>query len=66
MGGCSGPATVGSTIVGQAVDTTLVISLTFAGVVGWRTLTTMIVQSYLIKVVYEVLATPITYAVIGC
>jgi queuosine precursor transporter len=57
--------TIGSTIVGQAVDTTLVIVLTFIGVVPLRTLGNMIVTSYVLKVAYEVLATPLTYLVIN-
>ncbi|RXH56933.1 queuosine precursor transporter [Granulicella sibirica] len=57
--------TIGSTVVGQAVDTTIVITLTFAGVIGWKTLAVMIIQGYLAKVAYEALATPITYAVIA-
>ena len=57
--------TIGSTIVGQAVDTTLVIFLTFVGVVPLRTLGNMIVTGYVLKVAYEVLATPLTYAVIN-
>ena len=57
--------TVGSTIVGQAVDTVLVITLTFAGRYPLRTLANIIVTGYLLKVGYEVLATPITYLVIG-
>ena len=56
--------TVGSTVVGQAVDTVLVITLTFAGAVHPRTLANMILTGYTLKVAYEVLATPITYAVI--
>lgn len=57
--------TIGSTVVGQAVDTTLVISLTFFGVVPVRTLVSMILTGYALKVGYEVMATPITYVVIG-
>jgi uncharacterized integral membrane protein (TIGR00697 family) len=56
--------TIGSTIVGQAVDTTLVVLLTFGGTVSTITLVHMIMTSYLLKVGYEVLATPLTYAVI--
>ncbi len=56
--------TVGSTVVGQAVDTMLVITLTFGGTVAWGTIGSMIVTGYLLKVGYEVLATPMTYAVI--
>jgi uncharacterized integral membrane protein (TIGR00697 family) len=57
--------TVGSTVVGQAVDTTLVIVLTFAGKYPPLTLANMIVTGYLLKVAYEVLATPLTYFVVG-
>ncbi len=57
--------TIGSTVVGQAVDTTLVIFLTFVGVVPLRTLGNMIVTGYILKVAYEVLATPVTYIVIN-
>jgi hypothetical protein len=57
--------TVGSTVVGQAVDTTLVIILTFAGKYPRFTLVNMILTGYALKVGYEVLATPLTYAVVG-
>lgn len=57
--------TVGSTVVGQAVDTTLVIILTFAGKYSAATLLNMILTGYLVKVSYEVIATPVTYAVVG-
>jgi uncharacterized integral membrane protein (TIGR00697 family) len=57
--------TVGSTIVGQAVDTALVILLTFGGKYPAMTLVNMIVTGYLLKVGYEVLATPLTYLVVG-
>jgi queuosine precursor transporter len=56
--------TIGSTVVGQAVDTTVVIVLTFIGTVPFKTLINMIVTGYLLKVGYEVLATPMTYLVI--
>jgi queuosine precursor transporter len=57
--------TIGSTVVGQAVDTTLVILLTFGGTVPISTLGNMIMTGYLLKVGYEVLATPLTYMVIN-
>jgi len=57
--------TVGSTVVGQAVDTTLVITLTFAGKYTPHELLRIIGTGYLIKVAYEVLATPLTYLVIN-
>ena len=57
--------TIGSTVVGQAVDTVLVVTLTFAGVAPVGTLLNMIGTAYLLKVGYEVLATPLTYLVIN-
>ena len=57
--------TIGSTVVGQAVDTTLVITLTFAGRYSAHTIMNAIVTGYLLKVGYEVAATPLTYLVIG-
>lgn len=55
--------TIGSTLTGQAVDTTLVILIAFYDA-PWATKGTIIVSSYLGKVIYEVLATPLTYAVV--
>ena len=57
--------TVGSTVVGQAVDTTLVIVITFAGAFTPGKLFQIIWQGYLLKVAYEVLATPLTYLVVN-
>ena len=57
--------TIGSTVVGQGVDTVLVITLTFAGSYSVRTLLNIIRTGYLLKVGYEVVATPLTYWVIG-
>ncbi len=57
--------TIGSTVVGQAVDTTLVIILTFGGIYPVRILLNIIVTGYALKVGYEVLATPVTYLVIN-
>src|ERR1700679_2702652 len=57
--------TVGSTVVGQAVDTTLVIIITFAGTFTPHKLIQIIWQGYLLKVAYEVLATPFTYLIVN-
>lgn len=56
--------TVGSTIVGQAVDTTIVIVVIFWGSPVSR-MVNLIVSGYLFKVAYEVLATPLTYWVVN-
>jgi hypothetical protein len=55
--------TIGSTLTGQAVDTTLVILIAFYDA-PWSAKRQVIFWSYLVKVVYEVLATPLTYLVV--
>jgi uncharacterized integral membrane protein (TIGR00697 family) len=57
--------TVGSTVVGQGVDTIIVMTLGFAGTIAWSDIGKLIVSGYLGKVIYEVLMTPLTYAVVG-
>jgi uncharacterized integral membrane protein (TIGR00697 family) len=57
--------TVGSTVVGQAVDTVLVIALTFGGIYPVRTLLNIMATGYALKVGYEVIATPLTYLIIN-
>ena len=57
--------TIGSTVVGQAVDTVLVIALTFGGIYPVRTLLNIMATGYALKVGYEVIATPLTYLVIN-
>ena len=57
--------TIGSTVVGQAVDTTVVMFVAFYGTRPIGVILKLIISGYLIKVIYETLMTPITYAVIG-
>lgn len=57
--------TIGSTIVGQAVDTTVVMFAAFYGMRSLDTILRLIVAGYLIKVVYETLMTPVTYAIVN-
>jgi queuosine precursor transporter len=57
--------TVGSTLTGQAVDTTVLIAIAFAGTQAPGMLLRMIGSAYLIKVIVEVVATPVTYVVVG-
>jgi hypothetical protein len=57
--------TVGSTVVGQAVDSIIVIVVLFAGTQPISVLLRLIVSGYLFKLVYEVIATPLTYKVVG-
>jgi len=57
--------TVGSTVVGQAVDTTIVMTLAFGGTEKPLLIAKLILWGYICKVVYEVLATPLTYAIVN-
>lgn len=57
--------TVGSTVAGQAVDTAIFMTATFVGTLGARALLELVAVSYALKVGYEVVATPLTYVVVG-
>ena len=57
--------TIGSTVVGQFVDTVVVMVIAFGGSLSWELIATLIVSGYLGKVLYEAAATPLTYAVVN-
>jgi queuosine precursor transporter len=57
--------TIGSTVVGQAIDTALVMVLAFGGTLDRHLIGELIVFGYLGKVAYEAAATPVTYAVVN-
>lgn len=57
--------TIGSTVVGQAVDTILVITLTFGGIYPLGILLNTMLTGYALKVGYEVIATPLTYLIVN-
>lgn len=57
--------TIGSTIVGEGLDSLVFISLAFAGIMDTNALTLAILTQWLFKVGYETAATPLTYLVVG-
>jgi len=57
--------TIGSTIVGQALDTTIFIAISFFGTVPPNVLLQMMIAQYLFKVGYEVVFTPLTYLAVN-
>lgn len=57
--------TLGSTVAGQAVDSLVVTFGLFAFTLPVKTILVMAGSGYLFKVLYEALATPLTYAVVG-
>ncbi len=56
--------TIGSTVVGQGLDSAVFITLAFAGT-GVPDLGSLILAQWLIKSGYEVVATPLTYLVVN-
>ncbi len=56
--------TIGSTLVGELVDSSLFILIAFSGVLPSSLLITLIVSNYIFKTLVEVLFTPITYKVV--
>lgn len=57
--------TIGSTMAGEAVDTLVFYPLAFFGLWDMDLLVKVMLGNYLVKVGWEVLATPLTYKVIG-
>ncbi len=57
--------TIGSTLVGQGLDSLVFITLAFVGVIPPAALVAAIVTQWLVKSAYEAAATPLTYAVVG-
>ena len=57
--------TWGSTICGQAVDSLIFYPLAFAGVWTTQSVLTVLVTNWALKVLWEILLTPATYAVVG-
>jgi queuosine precursor transporter len=57
--------TIGSTIVGEGLDSLVFVTLAFTGTVASGALVVIVVNQWLVKVVYEAVATPLTYAAVG-
>lgn len=56
--------TIGSTVVGQLVDSVIFIFIAFTGILPNSLLVTLIISNYVFKTAVEVLFTPITYKVV--
>ncbi len=57
--------TIGSTVIGQGLDSTVFITVAFAGIIPVPALASAIVTQWLVKTAYEAAATPLTYTVVG-
>ena len=56
--------TIGSTLVGEGIDSALFILIAFAGILPGSLILTLIISNYLFKTGVEILFTPATYKVV--
>lgn len=59
--------TIGSTVVGQGLDSLIFYPLAFYGIAGWppEQLFQVVLSQWLIKTTWEAVLTPVTYLVVG-
>ena len=57
--------TIGSTIAGEAVDSIIFYPAAFLGFWSGSLLIEVMIMNYLIKVTWEIVATPLTYTIVG-
>jgi hypothetical protein len=57
--------TIGSTVVGQGLDSAVFVTLGFAGIVPAAALAHIVAAQWIVKVLYEAAATPLTYAAVA-
>jgi len=57
--------TISSTLVGQGLDSLVFITLAFVGTIPLGALFLAIVTQWLVKSIYEVVATPLTYGAVN-
>jgi len=57
--------TIGSTIIGEFLDTTIFVFVAFFGTMPMEVFTILILSNYIFKVGIEILFTPLTYKIIG-
>lgn len=56
--------TIGSTVVGQGVDSLIFILIAFGSILQFREIQLAVLSQWFFKVVYETAATPITYLIV--
>jgi queuosine precursor transporter len=57
--------TIGSTLLGEGIDTAIFCLVAFYGVLPYHLLISVIVSNYIFKCSVEILFTPVTYAIVG-
>jgi len=56
--------TIGSTLIGQGLDSLIFITLAFAGIIPLSRMAVAIVTQWLVKTAYEAAVTPVTYVAV--
>ena len=57
--------TIGSTVAGEAVDSLIFYPVAFLGTWPTEQVIAVMIGNYVLKVLWEALATPVTYAIVG-
>jgi hypothetical protein len=57
--------TIGSTIIGEGADSIVFNTVAFAGIFPIENLLQIMLSGFVLKTAYEILATPLTYLVVG-
>jgi len=57
--------TIGSTLIGEGLDSLVFITVAFVGVTPLASIPSIIITQWLVKTGYEILATPLTYIVVN-
>ena len=57
--------TIGSTLVGEGIDTTIFCFVAFYGVLENSLLISVLISNYIFKCLIEILFTPVTYSIVG-
>jgi uncharacterized integral membrane protein (TIGR00697 family) len=57
--------TIGSTLAGELIDSAIFVYLAFWGIWEHSLIFTVFISNYIFKTLYEIAATPLTYAVTG-
>ncbi len=56
---------IGSTVVGQFLDTTVFLLIAFAGILPWSLIWTIWIVNYVFKILIEIILLPVTYRVVA-
>jgi len=57
--------TIGSTLIGEGFDTVIFIIIAFLGVIPASSMAQAILTQWVFKVIYEIVATPLTYSIVN-